>query len=192
MRSGLTMALGHFILLRDIGCIHSIETIGYGQISLLKEKRLEQQAEVGRSSRSVDTPGRIGYSTLRCRQSTASSLVHKAYCVTMPGHTDQATRRISGVWPKHHPFPKYLGGAADQTLRKIPRKLHERFHAALDLWKGGKYARWKRGEHFKHMNRNSIISDLREFYLTAEGGVFRKYVGDFERAVFESLEGSTR
>ena len=45
--------------------------------------------------------------------------------------------RASRAWPKHHPFPKYLGGAWDQTLKKIPRKLHQQFHAALDKWKGG-------------------------------------------------------
>ncbi len=48
---------------------------------------------------------------------------------------------VSRVRPKHHPFPMCLGGAADQTLKKIPRNLHYRFHASLDKWMGGKYAR---------------------------------------------------
>jgi RHS repeat-associated protein len=32
----------------------------------------------------------------------------------------------------HHPWPKYLGGAIDQDLAKLPTKVHEAFHAGLD------------------------------------------------------------
>jgi hypothetical protein len=95
-------------------------------------------------------------------------------------------RGISRVWPKHHAFPKYLGGAAEQTLKKIPRKLHYRFHAALDKWKGGIYARSKGAAHFEGMNKQNIIKDLREFYETAEGGIFKKYLPDFNQAVRQS------
>jgi hypothetical protein len=101
--------------------------------------------------------------------------------------TTKTPKEVSSVWPKHHPFPKYLGGAADQTLRKIPRNLHYRFHAALDKWKGGKYARSKGASHFQGLDRNTVINDLREFYREAEAGIFRKYLPDFEQAVRESL-----
>jgi hypothetical protein len=68
----------------------------------------------------------------------------------------------------------------------MPRHLHERFHAALDKWKGGKYARWRGADEFKNMSREEIIRDLREFYQKAEGGIFKKYLPDFEQAVKES------
>jgi hypothetical protein len=94
--------------------------------------------------------------------------------------------RVSRIWPLHHPFPKYLGGAVDQTLTKMPRKLHERFHAALDKWKCGKYARSKGADHFKDINKQEVIKDLREFYQSGEGGIFAEYLSDFEQAVKES------
>lgn len=96
---------------------------------------------------------------------------------------------LSCKWPKHHPFPKYLGGLPEQTLKKIPRNLHYRFHAALDAWKGGKYARSLGAAHFAGMNPQTIIRDLREFYRTAEGGIFAKYLPDFEQAVKETMAG---
>jgi len=95
-------------------------------------------------------------------------------------------KALSRKWPRHHPFPAYLGGAIDQTLKKIPRKLHERFQAALDKWKGGKYSRSKGADHFKGMDKEAIIKDLREFYETAEGGMFKDYLPDFEQALRES------
>jgi hypothetical protein len=97
-----------------------------------------------------------------------------------------AKKVSSSVWPKHHAFPKYLGGAADQTLKKIPRKLHYRFHSALDKFKGGKYARSKGAAHFETMDKAQVIKDLTEFYKTAEGGIFEKYLPDFLQAVKES------
>jgi hypothetical protein len=93
---------------------------------------------------------------------------------------------VSSKWPKHHPFPKYLGGSVDQTLKKIPRKLHEKFHAALDKWNDGKYARSRSAKHFEHVPREEIIPDLRDFYKNAEVGIFSKYLPDFEQAVKES------
>jgi hypothetical protein len=89
-------------------------------------------------------------------------------------------------WPKHHPWPQYLGGLREQTLKKLPRRLHETFHTALDRWKGGKYARRKGAEAFKEMSSAAIVKDLREFYQTAEGGIFAKYLPDFEQAVKET------
>ncbi|MFN6140636.1 MAG: hypothetical protein ACK480_19280, partial [Planctomycetota bacterium] len=56
-------------------------------------------------------------------------------------HNVSSISGVSRVWPKHHPFPMYLGGAANQTLKKIPRNLHYQFHSSLDKWMGGKYAR---------------------------------------------------
>jgi RHS repeat-associated protein len=102
------------------------------------------------------------------------------------GRWPSLTRRASQKWPKHHPFPKYLGGAPAQTLKKIPRKLHEQFHTALDRWMGGKYSRRKGAEHFKNMDRETVIKDVRQFYSEAEGGLFKKYLPDFEQAVRES------
>ncbi len=52
---------------------------------------------------------------------------------------ERVASKVRRVWPGHHAFPKYLGGAVEQTLKKLPRSLHEKFHAALDKWKGGKY-----------------------------------------------------
>jgi len=117
--------------------------------------------------------------------------VHRVYNLTVEGEhvyevSEAGILTHNVCWPRHHPFPKYLGGALDQTLRKMPRKLHDSFHGALDRWKGGKYSRSKGAGHFKGMDRQQIINDLREFYETAEGGIFRKYLPDFERAVRES------
>jgi hypothetical protein len=69
----------------------------------------------------------------------------------------------------------------------MPRKLHERFHAALDCWDDGKYARNKTAKYFQKMSKDEIIADLREFYMSAEDGNFRKYLDDFEQAVSESV-----
>ncbi|QDU58543.1 putative deoxyribonuclease RhsB [Aeoliella mucimassa] len=93
---------------------------------------------------------------------------------------------VSSVWPKHHPFPKYLGGAADQTLKKIPRKLHYQFHSSLDKWMNCKYARAKGAGAFKSIDRKEVIRDLTEFYKTADGGIYKKYLNDFLQAVKES------
>jgi hypothetical protein len=95
--------------------------------------------------------------------------------------------KLSCKWPKHHPWPQYLGGLRDQTLKKLPRRLHELFHVALDRWKGGKYARRLGAESFEGMSKATIIKDLREFYKTAEGGAFAEYLPDFEQAVKETL-----
>ena len=97
--------------------------------------------------------------------------------------------KISCKWPKHHPWPQYLGGLREQTLKKIPRRLHQRFHIALDRWKGGKYDRHLTSKAFKNMDTTQIINDLREFYQTAEGGIFARYLPDFEQAVQETLKG---
>jgi hypothetical protein len=86
------------------------------------------------------------------------------------------------TWPKHHPFPKYLGGLAEQTLKKIPRLLHYRFHAALDKWKGGLLGR----STFAGLPFDDVVRELRLFYKTAEGGIFAKYLPDFEQAVRET------
>jgi hypothetical protein len=95
--------------------------------------------------------------------------------------------KISCKWPKHHPWPQYLGGLREQTLKKIPRRLHELFHVALDKWKGGKYARARGAEFYKDLDPKMVIKDLREFYQTAEGGAFAEYLPDFEKAVKETL-----
>jgi hypothetical protein len=95
--------------------------------------------------------------------------------------------KISCKWPKHHPWPQYLGGLREQTLKKLPRRLHELFHVALDKWKGGKYARARGAEFYKNLDPKMVIKDLREFYQTAEGGAFAEYLPDFEKAVKETL-----
>src|SRR5579872_77088 len=90
------------------------------------------------------------------------------------------------TWPRHHPFPKYLGGSINQTLKKIPRKLHQQFHASLDAWKGAKYSRSKGAKYFEGIDKSTVIEDLREFYKTADGGIFERFLADFEQAVLES------
>jgi hypothetical protein len=79
---------------------------------------------------------------------------------------------VSRVWPKHHPFPMYLGGAADQTLKKIPRNLHYQFHSSLDKWMGGMYARAHTAAAFKNIDKAQVIKDLTKFYKTADGGAY--------------------
>lgn len=116
----------------------------------------------------------------------AASTIIGAVVGGLAGGAKAAARGFSRIWPAHHAFPKYLGGAADQTLRKIPKSLHYRFHSALDKWKGGRYARSKGASHFEGMNKQGIIDDLRDFYTNAEGGIFKKYLPDFEQAVRES------
>lgn len=86
------------------------------------------------------------------------------------------------TWPKHHPFPKYLGGLAEQTLKKIPRQLHYRFHSALDKWKGGVLGR----STFAALPFDAVVRELRLCCKTAEGGIFAKYLPDFEQAVRET------
>jgi hypothetical protein len=89
-------------------------------------------------------------------------------------------------WPKHHPFPKYLGGVPEQTLKKIPPNLHYRLHSALDKFMDGKYARRHTAAHFEGIDKATVVKDLTKFYKTAEGGIFKKYLNDFLRAVKES------
>jgi len=98
--------------------------------------------------------------------------------------------KLTCKWPKHHPFPMYLGGLHDQTLKKLPTKLHHKFHSALDKWKGGKYSRRLSAKAFAGKELGPIINELREFYKTAEGGIFAKYLPDFEQAVKETLKGA--
>ena len=95
-------------------------------------------------------------------------------------------RSGSVLYDLHHAFPKYLGGAIAQTRAKMPQSLHQKFHAALDRWMNGKYSRFKSADFFKTMDPQQIISDLRKFYETADGGIFAKYLPDFERALRES------
>ena len=106
-------------------------------------------------------------------------VVHNAYPVV-------PVSAVSRVWPKHHPFPMYLGGAADQTLKKIPRNLHYQFHCSLDKWMGGKYARAHTAAAFKDVDKALVIKDLTMFYKTADGGAYAKYLDDFLQAVKES------
>ena len=35
-------------------------------------------------------------------------------------------------WRLHHVWPQYLGGAAKQKLQRLPRSLHDAYHAGLD------------------------------------------------------------
>jgi hypothetical protein len=93
---------------------------------------------------------------------------------------------VSRVWPRHHAFPKYLGGATEQTLRKLPPRLHGRFHGALDHWREAALARRKSTAFFKTQEQNEIIRELRDFYRHGEGGIFQKYLPDFEKALRES------
>ncbi len=93
---------------------------------------------------------------------------------------------VSLKWPKHHPFPMYLGGAADQTLKKIPRNLHYQFHSSLDKWMDGKYARAHSAKAFIDIDKAQVIKDLTKFYKTADGGAYAKYLDDFLQAVTES------
>ena len=96
----------------------------------------------------------------------------------------RAGKKVCRTWPMHHPWPEYLGGLRDQTLKKMPRKLHEKFHADLDAWEGGKYARAHGAEHFEGMNPDQIIGDLRQFYKKN----YPDYLGDFDKAVRESSD----
>ena len=43
-----------------------------------------------------------------------------------------AKEAAEGVTHGHHAFPKYLGGPAKQALERLPKQLHEKFHAGLD------------------------------------------------------------
>jgi len=113
-------------------------------------------------------------------------LVHNTYRKTSLAKATSSAPKVSRVWPKHHPFPTYLGGAVDQTLKKIPRNLHYRFHSALDRYKGGIYSRRLGSDHFQGSDKASTIRDLRGFYRKAEGGIFSKYLPDFNTAVIES------
>jgi hypothetical protein len=101
-------------------------------------------------------------------------------------HNVKSISGVSRVWPKHHPFPMYLGGAANQTLKKIPRNLHYQFHSSLDKWMGGKYARAHTAAAFKNIDKAEVIKDLTKFYKTADGGAYAKYLDDFLQAVEES------
>lgn len=52
---------------------------------------------------------------------------------------------------------------------------------------GNKYARRHGTNAFTRMGKQEIIEkDLREFYNNADGGIYRKYLPDFEQAVVES------
>lgn len=105
----------------------------------------------------------------------------------MPGN---AVSKPSRKWPKHHPWPQYLGGLREQTLKKLPLSRHKQFHADLDNWKGGKYARWRGAKGFEGMNPDDIINDLRDFYKNFENGKYRDLLSDFEKAVSQTLDAA--
>jgi len=42
------------------------------------------------------------------------------------------TAKVAGDIALHHAWPKYLGGAIDQELVPLARKVHEAFHGGLD------------------------------------------------------------
>jgi hypothetical protein len=102
-----------------------------------------------------------------------------------------AGKVMSKVWPKHHPWPKYLGGLTNQTLKKLPPNLHYLFHSALDKWNGGMLGRTKSKacEEMVKSDPGQIIRELAEFYEKAENGAFKKYLPDFWQAVEETLNG---
>ena len=68
-------------------------------------------------------------------------------------------------------------GPLDKLWRSH-RKNSTRFHAALDKFLGGKYARAKGTAAFKDLDRAEVIKDLTEF-KTAEGGIFKEYLPGF-------------
>jgi hypothetical protein len=50
--------------------------------------------------------------------------------------TEQDAAKIAGEFlaipfDRHHPLPKFLGGETKQLLYKLPKELHEKFHAVL-------------------------------------------------------------
>jgi hypothetical protein len=51
-----------------------------------------------------------------------------ASTVPASGGEDEALER----YHMHHPWPKYLGGAGEQTLTRLPAKLHMQYHGELD------------------------------------------------------------
>ncbi len=97
-------------------------------------------------------------------------------------------KQVSRKWPKHHPWPQYLGGLREQTLKKLPLSKHKEFHRELDRWKDGKYKRRRGAEYYEKMRPEDIIGDLREFYRTK----YPEILADFEKAVSETLEALNR
>jgi hypothetical protein len=51
---------------------------------------------------------------------------------------------------------------------------------------GGKYARAHTAAAFKDLDKAQVIKDLTNFYKTADGGAYAKYLDDFLQAVKES------
>lgn len=78
----------------------------------------------------------------------------------------------------------FRGISAAPTNRRWQRSRARR-GITLSTSGRGSYDRQKKGEHFANIDRKEIIEDLRDFYKNAEGGRFKKYLEDFERAVKE-------
>ena len=51
---------------------------------------------------------------------------------------------------RHHPWPKYLGGPAEQALTKLPRWLHFKYHGELDA--DPILGRWLGADHFNNLS----------------------------------------
>lgn len=86
---------------------------------------------------------------------------------------------------RHHFWPKYLGGIEKQTLKGLPRYLHKTLHAAMYRWKGGIFD--PKYHLIDKASLKKIMTELREFYQKAEGGFFKSYMPDLERAIKETL-----
>jgi RHS repeat-associated protein len=73
-----------------------------------------------------------------------------------------AGARALGRRVGHHAWPKYLGGKAKQELARIPRWLHERFHAGLDKILPRQWG----SEYFKNLSpaaRKQMLQELADY-----------------------------
>jgi hypothetical protein len=106
---------------------------------------------MGMRDQLLGNPGNFGTDPTTGKPITGGDLVADLPGAVMAGLTTAATDGLGGDMGKaenlatdlHHAYPKYLGGPMQQELLKLPRDLHQLYHAGLDAiaprWKSKAY-----------------------------------------------------
>jgi hypothetical protein len=141
--------------------------------------------------------------TQRPRKQGAAQMSSEMSAAEHPEWVRMPRERYTGLSPKrlqdvqktleslqltewHHLYPKYLGGLEEQTLRGLPRPLHQQFHSELYAWKNGIFnPNPAQGivPAYRTMPPEQIIDELSAFYKTK----WPDLEPDFAEAVRQTL-----
>jgi len=68
----------------------------------------------------------------------------------------------------------------------MPTEDHRAVHMSLHKWKNGKYDRLDKTQPWKDLSNDECRKDMRDFYDNADGGRWKKYLPDLEKAFAET------